>query len=371
MDRVDAIVVGAGVVGLAVGKALAESGRETLVLERHDIFGSETSSRNSEVIHAGIYYRPGGYRAQFCHPGKQMLYAYAEEKGVDAINCGKLIVCHGPDEVARLEAIIGIAAKNGVDDLRLIDRKEALEREPALACYAAIHSPSTGIIDSHNLMLALQGDLEAAGGSLVLTTEITGGRVEGDGIVLQCGGEAAFEIKTDLLINSAGLHSERLARSIDGLDPAHIPHIQPAKGDYFAYAGKAPFSHLIYPLHTADSQGIHYTRDLGGQGRLGPDIDWGMAIGDYDVDPAKRDQFADAALKFWPGLDREKLHASYAGQRPKASGPGEEGDFKIWGPETHGTKGYIGLYAIESPGLTSCLAIGRYVDAMARQMTDL
>ena len=366
MERVDTIVIGAGVVGLAVARALGEDGREVMVLEQHAHFGSETSSRNSEVIHAGIYYRPGGLRAQLCHPGKELLYAYCEERHVPYERCGKLVVAHNDEEIEKLRAIIDNARQCGVVDLEIISRAEAQKLEPALECHAALVSPSSGIIDSHTLMLTLIGDIENAGGALVTNAPVTAGAVTDNGVALSIGGDEAIDLEATLVVNCAGLHADKTARSITGLDAAHIFNQRPAKGQYFTYSGAAPFSRLIYPLHTKDSQGVHYSRDLGGQARLGPDITWDAALGDYEVDRARRDYFATAAQRFWPDLDREKLHPGYAGQRPKTAGPGEEGDFRIVGPEHHGAKGYIGLYGIESPGLTSCLAIGRYVSAMAR-----
>ena len=367
-ERVDVVVVGAGVVGLAVARALALRGRETLVLEQHDAFGTETSARNSEVIHAGIYYRPGGLRAKLCHPGKEMLYAYARERGVPFDNCGKFVVAHDASEIGKLDALMAVARANGVVDLERISGAEACALEPELDCVSAIWSPSSGIIDSHSLMLALLGDLENAGGALVLEAPVVGGAAENGRIRIDVGGAGAMSLDAGLVINSAGLHAERVARSLAGLDPAFIPAIRPAKGQYFIYSGKAPFHRLIYPLHTADSQGVHYSRDLGGQARLGPDISWDAPLGDYSVDESRLDMFADAARRFWPGLDRGRLIPGYAGQRPKASGPGEEGDYRILGPDAHGTPGYIGLYAIESPGLTSCLSIGAHVADLAERL---
>jgi len=365
-EAVDVVVIGAGVVGLAVARALALSGRDVIVVEQHDAFGTETSSRNSEVIHAGIYYRPGGLRARLCAPGKQLLYQYCAEKNVAHLKCEKLIVAHGENEMRRLDAVKATAEANGVLDLQKIDGAQAGKLEAGLRCDAALLSPSTGIVDSHALMLALIGDLEDAGGSLALSSPMTGGSVEGDTIALSVGGADPIDLSARLVVNSAGLHADKVARSVAGLDPAFIPALRPAKGQYFTYNGKAPFSRLIYPLHTPDSQGVHYTRDLGGQGRLGPDIRWDAALGDYSLDESKRDAFAEQARRFWPDLDAGRLQPGYAGQRPKATGPGEEGDFRIFGPRDHGTQGYIGLYAIESPGLTSCLAIGELVAEIAR-----
>ena len=364
-EAVDAVVIGAGVVGIAAARALALRGREVLLLERHDAFGTETSSRNSEVIHAGIYYRPGGLRARLCVAGKEMLYRYCAERRIAHLNCEKLIVAHGAGECAALDRIKANAAANGVRDLVRIDGAAASRLEPGLRCDAALRSPSTGIVDSHGLMLAMLGDFEEAGGALALESPVLGGAVEDGRVRLDVGGRDPVALSARLVVNAAGLWADDVARRITGLDATFIPAIRPAKGQYFTYAGKAPFSRLIYPLHTPDSQGVHYTRDLGGQARLGPDISWDAARGDYAVDAGRREAFAAQARRFWPDLDAERLQPGYAGQRPKATGPGEEGDFRILGPAEHGTAGYIGLYAIESPGLTACLAIADHVAAMS------
>lgn len=366
-ERVDVIVIGAGVIGLAIGRALALAGREVIVLEKLDAFGAETSARNSEVIHAGIYYRPGGLRARLCVEGKKQLYSYCAERGVNHLNCEKLIVAADGGEVERLGAIKSNAAANGVDDLTLITKEEAARLEPGLRCAAALLSPSTGIIDSHGLMLSLLGDLENAGGALSLLSPVIGGRVAADGVEIDVGGDGAMTLCASLVVNSSGLYADQIARSIRGLDPNFIPDLRPAKGQYFTYSGKAPFSRLIYPLHSPDSQGVHYTRDLGGQARLGPDIRWDAKLGDYTVDETRLGNFVRDVSRFWPDLDPSRLNPGYAGQRPKATGPGKEGDFLIYDPKIHGTPGYIGLYAMESPGLTSCLAIADYTAALAKR----
>ncbi|MCB2097279.1 MAG: NAD(P)/FAD-dependent oxidoreductase [Parvularculaceae bacterium] len=363
-ERVDVAVIGAGVIGLAVARSLALAGREVIVLERNDAFGAETSARNSEVIHAGIYYRPGGLRAQLCVEGKKKLYAYCAARGVNHLNCEKLIVATNDAERSKLSGVKANAAANGVDDLTEITGDEARRLEPGLRCVAALRSPSTGIVDSHGLMLSMLGDLENAGGVLSLLSPVIGGRVVDGGAEIDVGGDGAMTLAASLVVNSAGLWADQIARSIAGLNPAFIPALRPAKGQYFTYSGKAPFSRLIYPLHSADSQGVHYTRDLGGQARLGPDIRWDAPLGDYTVDETRLAAFVRDVSKFWPDLDPARLNPGYAGQRPKATGPGEEGDFRILGAAMHGTPGYIGLYAMESPGLTSCLAIGDYVAAM-------
>ncbi|MEX0645095.1 MAG: NAD(P)/FAD-dependent oxidoreductase [Parvularculaceae bacterium] len=364
-EKVDVVVIGAGVVGLAVARALCLKGREVVILERHDAIGTETSSRNSEVIHAGIYYRPGGLRARLCVPGKKLLYQYCAERHVPHARCEKLVVATRDEEIPRLERLRAIARENGVTDLQALSGARATALEPGLNCKAALLSPSTGIVDSHTLMLTLLGDVENAGGTLALNSPVVEGRVEDGAILLNIGGAEPTSLRARLVVNCAGLHADKVARSIEGLDETKVPRIRPATGRYFTYSGKAPFSRLIYPLHAPDSQGVHYTRDLAGQGRLGPDISWDAALGDYSVDATLIDSFFEEARRFWPSIERERLNPGYAGQRPKASGPGEEGDFLILGPRDHGTNGFISLYAIESPGLTSCLAIGEYVAALA------
>lgn len=365
-EAVDAVVIGAGVIGLAVARALALSGREVIVVERNALFGAETSSRNSEVIHAGIYYRPGGLRARLCVEGKKKLYAYCGERGVNHLRCEKLIVANETGEVEKLKALDAVARRNGVDDLTLISGAEAAALEPGLRCAAALRSPSSGIVDSHGLMLSLLGDLENAGGAIAYSAPVIGGRVTERGADLDIGGAEPLTLSARLVVNSAGLWADAVARSIAGLDRARIPALRPAKGQYFTVTGKAPFSRLIYPLHTAESQGVHYTRDLGGQARLGPDIRWDAALGDYSVDESRAAMFYKEVSKFWPTLDPAQLQPGYSGQRPKATGPGEEGDFVILGPREHGAMGYVGLYAMESPGLTSCLAIADHVADLAR-----
>ncbi len=360
-ESADVIVIGAGVVGLAVGRALARGGRDVIVVERHDAFGTETSARNSEVIHAGIYYRPGGMRAKLCVPGRDMLYAYCKDHHVNHERCEKLIVANGDEEVAQLSAIRATAETNGVDDLQLLSGAEAVAMEPALQCDGALFSPSTGIIDSHGLMLALLGDLENAGGALALSSPIGGGRVVDDGVELDIGGDDPITLRAKMVINCAGLSSDKVAHAIAGIPAKTIPKLYYGKGQYFTYSGKAPFSRLIYPIPAKDSQGTHYTRDLGGQGKLGPDLHYVSANDDYGVDKTRRDVFATAARRFWPDLEAARLVPGYAGIRPKIAGPGEEGDFIFSDKSIHGIDGYLGLYGIESPGLTSCLAIAKHV----------
>ncbi len=360
MEQVDTVVVGAGVVGLAVARALALSGREVLVLEAAEAIGTQTSSRNSEVIHAGIYYPQGSLKARLCVQGKQMLYAYCAERGIGHRRCGKLIVATAPAQVAELHGIIQKAAANGVNDLVLLTREQALALEPALDCVAAIHSPSTGIVDSHGLMLALQGDLENAGGMVAFNSPLARARVTPAGIELEALDGTQLRART--VVNAAGLQAPTLARRFDGLNPTHIPGEYYAKGNYFTLAGRSPFSRLIYPVPEAAGLGVHLTIDLGGQAKFGPDVQWVDSHDDLVVDAARGDAFYAEVRKYWPALTDGALQAGYAGIRPKISGPGAAAaDFKIEGPVTHGVPGLVNLFGIESPGLTSSLAIASKV----------
>ncbi|WP_323000036.1 NAD(P)/FAD-dependent oxidoreductase [Castellaniella sp.] len=367
-ESLDCIIIGAGVVGLAVARACALSGRETLLLEAESAIGTGTSSRNSEVIHAGIYYPQGSLKARLCVQGRQALYAYCTARGVAHRRCGKLIVATQEAQQDRLRQIAAAAAANGVDDLRWLDRRQAQSREPALQCVAALESPSTGIIDSHGLMLALQGDLENAGGLLALRAPVLGGTVltgAGAGILLRIGGEEPMEIIARQVINCAGLHAQSLAASIQGVPPASIPAGRYAKGNYYALSGKSPFSRLIYPVPEPGGLGVHLTLDLAGQARFGPDVEWVDAI-DYAVAPARANGFYAAIRRYWPELPDQALHPSYAGIRPKlVAAGGQDADFMIQDAATHGVPGLINLYGIESPGLTSCLAIA---DEVMRRM---
>ena len=363
MDKVDCIVIGAGVVGLAVARALALKGREVMVLEAASAIGTGTSSRNSEVIHAGMYYTRGSLKAQLCVQGKQLLYDYCALRGIGHSRCGKLIVATHESQVAQLQSIISKAAANGVHDLVLLDREQALAMEPQLECVAAVHSPSTGIVDSHALMLSLQGDIENAGGFVVLNTAV-------DQLIRA---QAAIEvIATDgtglaanTVVNAAGLNAPQVASRIKGLDPKHVPVTFWAKGNYFTLSGKSPFSRLIYPVPEAAGLGVHLTIDLGGQAKFGPDVEWVDSPDDLLVDPSRSDAFYAEVRKYWPGLKDGALQAGYAGIRPKLHGPGEAaGDFVIQGESTHGIPGLVNLFGIESPGLTSSLAIGEVVSQM-------
>ncbi|PIF73425.1 L-2-hydroxyglutarate oxidase LhgO [Variovorax sp. 54] len=360
MDEVDCAVIGAGVVGLAVARALALAGREVLVLESEGAIGTGTSSRNSEVIHAGIYYPQGSLKATLCVEGRNALYTYAQARGVPHHRCGKLIVATSAEQVGQLDVIRAKAAANGVDDLVLLTAQQALAMEPQLHCVAALHSPSTGIVDSHALMLSLLGDLENAGGMLALKSPIA--RAErGDGaVVLIAADGTALRCRT--VVNAAGLGAPALARRFEGMPASAVPRAHFAKGNYFTLAGRAPFGRLIYPVPEPGGLGVHLTLDLGGQAKFGPDVQWVESADDLVVDPARGDRFYDEVRRYWPALPDGALIPGYAGMRPKISGPDEPAaDFVIAGPASHGVPGLVHLFGIESPGLTSCLAIGRHV----------
>ena len=360
MEQVDAVVIGAGVVGLATARALALAGREVLVLEAFDAIGTQTSSRNSEVIHAGIYYPQGSLKARLCVQGRQMLYDYCAARGIAHRRCGKFIVATSPEQMVQLQGIIAKAAANGVDDLVLLSRDEARAQEPALECLAAVHSPSTGIVDSHGLMLALQGDLENASGMVAFNSPLARARVTGQGIELTA--EDGTQLRARTVVNAAGVHAPTLARRFEGLDARHIPGEYYAKGNYFTLVGRSPFSRLIYPVPEAAGLGVHLTIDLGGQAKFGPDVQWVDSPDDLVVDPARGEGFYAEVRKYWPALPDGALQAGYAGIRPKISGPAEATrDFVIQGLAEHGVPGLVNLFGIESPGLTSSLAIGAMV----------
>ena len=360
VESVDCVVIGAGVVGLAVARALALQGREVVVLEAAHAIGTGTSSRNSEVIHAGIYYPTGSLKARLCVAGNALLYAYCAERGIDHRRCGKLIVATSAAQAERLNAIARQAAANGVQDLRLLSRPEALALEPQLACVAALLSPSTGIIDSHALMLSLQGDIEAAGGVLVLNCAVAQAFIAGSAIDLVA--DDGTVLRATTVVNAAGLNAPALARQFSGLAPQHVPASHYAKGNYFSLAGRSPFSRLVYPVPEAAGLGVHATLDLGGQVKFGPDVQWVENPDDLAVDPARGAAFYAEVRKYWPGLANGALQPSYAGIRPKLHGPGEPAtDFVIQGPADHGVAGLVNLFGIESPGLTASLAIGQHV----------
>ncbi len=360
MDDLDCAVIGGGVVGLAVARALALAGREVMVLEAEGAIGTGTSSRNSEVIHAGIYYPQGSLKATLCVEGKQLLYAYAEARGVPHRRCGKLIVATSTEQVAELEAIRLKAAANGVDDLEQISAAQAVALEPQLRCMAALVSPSTGIVDSHALMLSLLGDLENAGGMLALKSAVTRADLEEGGIVLTA--QDGTRLRCRSVVNAAGLGAPDLARHFGGLATETVPTAHFAKGNYFTLSGRAPFGRLVYPVPEPGGLGVHLTIDLGGQAKFGPDVQWVSSPDDLVVDSARGDAFYAEVRKYWPALPDGALIPGYAGMRPKISGPGDPAaDFRIDGPRVHGVRGLVNLFGIESPGLTSSLAIGRHV----------
>lgn len=361
MESVDCVVVGAGVVGLAIARSLALAGREVLLLEGAEAIGTGTSSRNSEVIHAGIYYPAGSLMARHCVAGRRMLYAFCAERGVPHARCGKLIVATSEEEAGRLAQIQSRAAANGVEDMRVLSREEALALEPSLSCHGALLSPSTGIIDSHAYMLALQGDAENAGAVLAFHSPVLSGRVVPEGIVLEAGGAEPMTLLCRSLVNAAGLGAPALGRAIDGLPPGMVPREYYAKGNYFTLAGRSPFSRLIYPVPVPGGLGTHLTIDLGGQARFGPDVEWVDHV-DYEVDPRRGDSFYEAIRRYWPALPDGALQPGYSGIRPKIVPQGAPAqDFVIQGPATHGVPGLVNLYGIESPGLTASLSLAEAV----------
>lgn len=359
---IDCIVIGAGVAGLAVARALALQGREVLVVDAAEAIGTGTSSRNSEVIHAGIYYPAGSLKARLCVRGKHLLYAYCAERGVPHQRLGKLLVATSDAEAGLLDGIAAKAHANGVDDLYKISGAQAAELEPALHCTAALVSPSTGIVDSHALMLSYQGDAENAGAQFVFHTPMESARAlpEG-GFEVQFGGYVAMSLTCNVLINASGLHAPSLARRIEGLPAGSIPAEYLCKGSYFTLSGRAPFSRLIYPIPGHAGLGVHLTLDMGGQAKFGPDTEW-VDHEDYTLDPQRAEVFYEAVRRYWPGLPDGALAPGYTGIRPKISGPHEPAaDFVISGPAEHGVPGLVNLFGIESPGLTASLAVAEAV----------
>ncbi len=366
METVDCVIVGAGVVGLAVARALAQAGREVIVLEAAEAIGTETSSRNSEVIHAGIYYPAGSLMARFCVAGRRALYRYCAEHGVPFSNCGKLIVATSEVEDGMLASIKRRAEVNAVEGMRVLSGDEARAMEPNLACSSALLSPSTGIIDSHAYMLALQGDAENAGAAMVFLSPVEAARARPSGIEIDVGGADPVTLRCRLLVNSAGLHAPALAGRIVGMPRDRVPTAYFAKGNYFTLSGRSPFSRLIYPVPVPGGLGVHLTIDLGGQARFGPDVEWIEAI-EYGVDPARSESFYAAVRRYWPGLRDDALQPGYSGIRPKIVPPGAAGqDFVVQGPQTHGVPGLINLFGIESPGLTASLALADHVVEVSR-----
>ena len=359
MERLDAVVIGAGVVGLAVARALAMAGREVVILEAEKAIGTHTSSRNSEVIHAGIYYPEGSLKAKACVEGKQLLYEYCAKHGVPHRRCGKLIVGTDPLHLQELASLQNRAEANGVFDLLPLTKAQVAELEPEVSCAAALLSPSTGIIDSHALMLAYLGDAERHGAMLALRSRLSRVVIKEGSFQLEV--EDADPVACSVLVNSAGLRAPSLARAMEGFASRFIPRELYAKGNYYSLARRSPFSRLVYPVPEPGGLGVHVTIDLAGQARFGPDVEWVERI-DYAVDPGRAARFYAAIRRYWPGLPDGALLPGYSGIRPKTAGPGEPApDFQVQGPALHGVPGLVHLFGIESPGLTSSLGLARLV----------
>jgi len=366
MDKFQCTVVGAGVVGLAIAKTLAEEGLEVLLLEAEDSFGTHTSSRNSEVIHAGIYYPTGSLKAKFCVEGKRKLYQYCADRNIPHKNLGKLIVATDETEVSLVKNYLDKAKANGVTDLYWLNQSEVAKLEPAVQSVGAVYSPSTGIIDSHTLMQTFLGDAENAGTITAYRTPLETATVRSDGFEVKTGGMEPIKFRTDYLINCGGLRATEIARSITGLDQKYIPLAYYAKAHYYSLPGSRPFSHLIYPVAHKNYLGVHVTLDIAGDIRFGPDLEWIDGI-DYSFDESREIKFYEAIKRYWPEIKEGQLQPGYTGVRPKISGPTEvAADFKIDGPGTHGILGLVNLFGIESPGLTSSLAIAEHVGSLLR-----
>ncbi len=366
MEKVDTVVIGAGVIGLAIARACALHGHEVVIAESESMIGSVTSARNSGVIHAGIYYAPESAKARFCAHGRDLLYAYAQERSIPFRRCGKLIVATSAAEIPKLEQIMLAARKNNVHDLRLLARDDAMTMEPEISCHAALLSPSTGIVDVHAFLLCLLADTERAGGFLALQNTVSSAQVTKNGIVLEFNGSSTTRVIASHVVNAAGLAAQAVARAISGIPTETIPNRYLAKGNYFSVSGPAPFSRLIYPVPVAGGLGAHFTMNMAGNSLFGPDVEWldpaRSEDPDYHVDSSRIGTFYNAIRKYWPGIDRRELIPAYAGIRSKITGPGAtDSDFAIRTPDDHGIPGLACLYGIESPGLTSSLAIAAYV----------
>jgi L-2-hydroxyglutarate oxidase LhgO len=371
MDKIEVVVIGAGVVGLACARALAQAGHEVMVVEAQAAIGTGVSSRSSEVVHAGLYYEPGSLKARHCVRGRELLYAYCRAHSVSHRRCGKLVVATREEERSALQGLAQRAAANGVTSLRWLEADEATAMEPALHCVAALWSPDTGIVDSHGLMLALQGDAEAAGALCAFHSRI-------DQIDLQAHGGTVYtadgsmaagaSVQADWIVNCAGLDAPAVAMAMRGFPAERVPTARFAKGSYFSLQGRAPFTHLIYPVPEPGGLGVHLTLDLGGQAKFGPDVEW-VDAPDYHVDPQRAEAFYESIRRYWPGLRDGTLVPAYAGVRPKIHGPGGTADFRIDGPREHGAAGVVQLFGIESPGLTSALSIAQAVAAIVSNAT--
>lgn len=363
---IECLVIGAGVVGLACAAELARRGHDVLIAEATGAFGAGLSARNSEVVHAGIYYPADSLRRRLCVEGRRKLYAYAATHGVAHRKCGKLIVATAPSEEVQIAALHQRALNNGVEGMSLLSGAQARAMEPNLQCVAAAWSEETGIVDAHGLMTALLGDVESGGGALALNAPVLGGVARADGFEIRIGGAQPARARCKVLINAASLHAQRVAQTIEGIPATSIPLLTLAKGNYFGCTAKPAFSRLIYPAPVEGGLGVHLTLDLGGRMRFGPDVEWLSTRDpdqvDYAVDARRGDAFYAAIRRYWPSLPDNALTPDYSGCRPKLSGPGEPAaDFRIDGPEAHGVAGLVNLFGIESPGLTSSLAIAEEV----------
>lgn len=364
LPELDVVVIGAGIVGLAIARSLALAGREVVVLEAEDRIGSHTSSRNSEVIHAGIYYPSGSLKARLCVEGKRALYDYCGAQGIAHRRLGKLIVATRDEEIGALERLKAQAERNGVDDLQWLDRQAVYELEPEVACVRALLSPSTGIVDCHGLLATLSRDARRAGAEIVVSSPVGSGLVRPDGILLSGGRAEPYRVLCQTVVNAAGLHAQSVAQSIDGLPRQTVPPSFLAKGHYFVFAGRSPFSHLIYPVPQPGGLGIHLTLDLAGRARFGPDVHWVDQV-DYQFEAGREPMFVDAIRRYFPSLSAQSIEPGYTGIRPKL-GPQASGsqDFVVHGPEAHGVRGLVNLYGIESPGLTAALALAEHVRSL-------
>jgi L-2-hydroxyglutarate oxidase LhgO len=366
VEQADVVVIGAGVVGLAIARELSKAGREVLLLEQEETIGTGVSSRNSEVVHGGLYYRQNSLKAKLCVEGRRMLTSYCKERSVNIRACGKIVVADQDAQVPQLLKLKEQGERNGLDDLRLLNKVEIQALEPEVHGAVGLLSPSSGIVDSHQFMLALQGDCEAYGGTLIFRTAVASGHTENDRVIVTTSGTDAYQLSARLVVNSAGLGAQAIAHSFVGLNKSHIPPLHLAKGSYFSLSGNSPFSRLVYPMPEPGGLGVHFTLDLAGAGRFGPDVEWVNAP-NYDVDIARRDAFCTSISRYWSGVTPEMLLPAYAGIRPKVERPGgSHTDFMIQGPAQHGYPRLINLYGIESPGLTASMAIAKFVAIMAQ-----